>query len=224
MLTFDCFGTLVDWRHGIRTSAELLFPSHGQAVLDAYSKHESQVEGEVPFRRYRYVLAESFRRAATELDLHLTPDDENVLEASLPYWPVFSDVGLALSTLRADSWRLAILTNCDRDLIAETCRRLPAEFDIVVTAEDVESYKPGLAHFRRFESIVGASAEAWIHVAQSYFHDISPASQMDVSRIWINRQRESNDPTIADAVLTSLSELPAAVSDLCYARGRPRRA
>src|SRR5207249_498100 len=82
--------------------------------------------------------------------------------------------GPALSTLRREGWKLALLTNCDRDLIAQTQRRLPASFDAVVTAEDVSAYKPNHAHFKLFQSTFGSSAKAWIHVAQSYFHDIRP--------------------------------------------------
>ncbi|HEV2413461.1 MAG TPA: HAD family hydrolase [Candidatus Dormibacteraeota bacterium] len=213
-LTFDCFGTLVDWRHGIGTTGELLFAGNGSRFLDAYNGLEAEVENEGPFKPYRTVLAETTRRAARLLELDLKPDDATALASTIPYWPVFADVGPALGALHDEGWKLALLTNCDRDLIALTQRRLPVPFEAVVTAEDVSAYKPDPAHFRRFQSTFGSSAGAWIHVAQSYFHDIRPTHDLGIRRIWVNRQGEKDDPSLADAVISGLGELPAAVRNL----------
>ncbi|TMD33040.1 MAG: HAD family hydrolase, partial [Chloroflexi bacterium] len=120
-------------------------------------------------------------------------------------------------SLHSEGWKLALLTNCDRDLIALTERRLPEPFDAVITAEDVSAYKPDPAHFSRFESVFGTSADAWIHVAQSYYHDIKPASELGIRRIWVNRQGEKDDPSLADAVVSGLGELPKAVTKLAAA-------
>jgi 2-haloacid dehalogenase len=212
-LTFDCFGTLIDWRHGIRTTGELLFPGNGEAFLEAYIALEAEVE-EGPFKRYRAVLTETTRRAANHLSLALKPDDATALVSTIPYWPPFGDVGPALAELRREGWKFALLTNCDRDIIALTQRRLPASFDAVVTAEDVSAYKPSPAHFRLFQSTFGSSAGAWIHVAQSYFHDIRPAHELGITRIWVNRQGQQDDPSLADAVISGLAELPSAVAQL----------
>ena len=213
-LTFDCFGTLIDWRHGIRTTGELLFPGRGADFLDAYIPLEAEVESEASFKRYRAVLAETSRRAAKQLGVDLKVDDATALVDTIPHWPPFADVGPALSELRKAGWKLALLTNCDRDLIALTQRRLPASFDAVVTAEDVSAYKPNHAHFTLFQSTFGSSAEAWIHVAQSYFHDIRPTHEMGITRIWVNRQGEKSDPSLADSVVSGLAELPDAVARL----------
>ena len=212
-LTFDCFGTLIDWRHGILTTGELLFPGRGPEFLEAYINLEAEVE-EGPFKRYRAVLTETTRRAAAQLSLDLKPDDATALVSTIPYWPPFGDVGPALAELRKDGWKLALLTNCDRDIIALTQRRLPASFGAVVTAEDVSAYKPNSAHFRLFQSTFGSSADTWIHVAQSYFHDIRPTRELGITRVWVNRRREKDDPSIADAVIGGLDELPAAVNRL----------
>jgi 2-haloacid dehalogenase len=212
-LTFDCFGTLIDWRHGIRTTGELLFPGQGVAFLEAYIALEAEVE-EGPFKRYRAVLTETTRRAANRLSLALKPDDATALVSTIPYWPPFGDVGPALAELRREGWKFALLTNCDRDIIALTQRRLPASFDAVVTAEDVSAYKPSPAHFRLFQSTFGSSAGAWIHVAQSYFHDIRPAHELGITRIWVNRQGQKDDPSLADAVISGLAELPSTVAQL----------
>ncbi len=213
-LTFDCFGTLIDWRHGIRTTGELLFPGHGPAFLDAYIALEAEIESEGSFRRYRAVLTETTRRVAKRLSLELKPDDATALVSTIPYWPPFGDVGPALAEVRKDGWKLALLTNCDRDIIALTQRRLPASFDAVVTAEDVSAYKPNHAHFKLFQSTFGSSAAAWIHVAQSYFHDITPAHALGITRIWVNRQGEKDDPALADRMIRGLTELPGAVAEL----------
>ncbi|TAN31605.1 HAD family hydrolase [bacterium] len=216
-MTFDCFGTLIDWRHGIRTTGELLFPGRGADFLGAYIEMEAEVENEGSFRRYRAVLTDTARRVAQHLSLELKPDDATALVSTIPYWPSFADVGPALGRLRRDGWKLALLTNCDRDLIALTQRRLPVPFDAVVTAEDVSAYKPDPAHFRLFQSTFGASADVWIHVAQSYYHDIRPTSELGITRIWVNRQGEKDDPSLADAVVSGLAELPAAVGRLATA-------
>ena len=213
-LTFDCFGTLVDWRHGIQTTGELLFPGRGAEFLDTYIALEAEVESEASFKRYRAVLTETTRRAARELGFELKPDDATALVSTIPYWPPFDDVGPALAELRKGGWKFALLTNCDRDIIALTQRRLPAAFDAVVTAEDVSAYKPNPAHFRLFQSTFGSSASAWIHVAQSYFHDIRPTHDLGISRIWVNRQGQHDDPSLADAVIAGLSQLPDAVGEL----------
>jgi 2-haloacid dehalogenase len=209
--TFDCFGTLVDWRHGIATGIELLFPGRGAELLEVYNRIEPQVQAEQPVRRYREVLAESLRRTAAEAGVELVPDDASVLGTGLPYWPVFPDVRPALTALREAGWRLALLTNCDRDLIGETQRRLVVPIDAIVTAEDVGSYKPGHAHFTRFAASFDASRENWVHVAQSHFHDMVPAQALDIRRVWINRHAEPHDPSIADAVLPGLDDLVATV-------------
>jgi 2-haloacid dehalogenase len=217
-LTFDCFGTLIDWRHGIRTTGELLFPGHGPEFLDVYIKLEAEVEGEGSFKRYRAVLTDTTRRAAKQLALDLKPDDATALVSTIPHWPPFGDVGPALTELRKEGWKLALLTNCDRDIIALTQRRLPANFDAVVTAEDVSAYKPSPAHFKLFQSTFASSADAWVHVAQSYFHDIKPTHELGITRIWVNRQREKDDPSLADAVISGLAELPEAVGRLSKVR------
>ncbi|TMB88955.1 MAG: HAD family hydrolase [Chloroflexi bacterium] len=217
-LTFDCFGTLIDWRHGIRTTGELLFPGRGAEFLDAYVTVEAEVETEGSFRRYRAVLTETVRRVAQRMSLDLKPDDATALVSTIPYWPPFAHVGPALSELRREGWKFALLTNCDRDIIALTQRRLPVSFDAVVTAEDVAAYKPSPAHFLLFKSTFGTSADEWIHVAQSYYHDIRPTSELGISRIWVNRQGESDDPTLADAMITGLAELPEAVREVSQAR------
>ncbi|MCF6474323.1 HAD family hydrolase [Nonomuraea sp. MG754425] len=209
-VTFDCFGTLVDWRHGILGSAELIAPGQGVRLLEAYNRHEHVVQAESPAMRYRLVLAEALRRACAEEKVPLAADDASVLGATLPYWPVFPEVGAKLGALREAGWRLALLTNCDRDLIAETRRRLPVPFDAVVTSEDAGAYKPADAHFELFRG--SYEPEVWVHVAQSYFHDMEPAHRLGLPRVWVNRhgQRPAK-PSIVPHVRPDLHGLLAAV-------------
>jgi 2-haloacid dehalogenase len=206
-VTFDCFGTIVDWRHGIATGAELLFPGHGAALLAAYNRHEALVQRQFPTMRYRQVLAETLRRATADAGLPLLADDASVLATGMPYWPVFGDTRAALTSLRAAGWRLALLTNCDRDIIGETRRRIGVPIDAVVTAEDVGSYKPAHGHFTRFAESFDVPRDRWVHVAQSWFHDMMPARELGIPRVWINRLGSSDDPSIADAVLPDLADL-----------------
>ncbi|MFF4616873.1 HAD-IA family hydrolase [Nonomuraea jabiensis] len=210
--TFDCFGTLVDWRHGIRTSAELIAPGQGARLLEAYNRHEHVVQAESPTLRYRHVLAEALRRACADEKVELNEDDASVLGTTLPYWPVFPEVGAELSALRGAGWRLALLTNCDRDLVAETRRRLPVAFDAVLTSEDVGAYKPADAHFETFRR--SYEPARWVHVAQSYFHDMVPAHRLGIPRVWINRQGERPaDEKIIQQLLPDLGGLLSVVEN-----------
>lgn len=206
-VTFDCYGTLIDWRHGIRTSLELVFPGHGARLLDAYNRFEPQVQAEHPTMRYRQVLAETLRRALIEEGIDAAGDDLSVLGDTIGYWPVFPDVRPALEALRAEGWRLALLTNCDRDLIALSRRRLGVDVDAVITAEDVGAYKPEYKHFQRFAETFDVTGDRWVHVAQSHFHDMVPARHLGIPRIWINRLEDRVDDIVADAVLPSLDGL-----------------
>lgn len=215
-ITFDCFGTLVDWRHGIRTSAELIAPGHGAQLLVEFGRQEPAVQGENPRMRYRLVLAEALRRACARLGVPLHEDDAVVLGDTIGFWPVFPEVRTALTGLREAGWNLALLTNCDRDLIALTQRRLPVPLDAVVTAEDAGAYKPAHDHFHRFEQSHRVPRDRWVHVAQSWFHDIVPARDLGIRRVWVDRLQEAgqggHDPAAADAVLPDLARIVATVA------------
>jgi 2-haloacid dehalogenase len=213
-LTFDCFGTLVDWRHGIRTGAELLFPGRGEELLAGFVRHEPVVQAEQPGMRYRAVLAESLRRSCADAGLDLPDDDAAVLATSLPFWPVFPDTRAGLTRLREAGWRLALLTNCDRDLIAQTLRRIAVPIDAVVTSEDVGAYKPDPAHFERFRASLAPDDEhpEWVHVAQGWFHDIGVARSLGLPAIWVNRRGEDHDAAGIGAVqVRDLAGVPAAL-------------
>jgi 2-haloacid dehalogenase len=133
--------------------------------------------------------------------------------------PVFGDAGAALNTLRERGWRLAFLTNCDEDLFATTRTRLPAPFDLWVTAEEVRSYKPDLAHFRTFAEKTGATAANWIHVANSWVLDMLPAARMGLRSVWVDRDLTGHPAKLADRRVSSMRRLPEAVSDVSAVPG-----
>ena len=138
---------------------------------------------------------------------------ETFIEA-WPSMPIFPDVAEALSTLTSLGWRLAILTNCDEDLFAETSARLPVPFDVVVTAERVRSYKPDLGHFRTFAELTGATPANWIHVANSWVHDIAPAARMGLRSVWVDRDHTGHPAKFAERRVTTMRRLPETVTDV----------
>ena len=213
-VSFDCYGTLVDWNRGITAAMESLSPGRGPELRALYDRVEPEVEAERPFRTYREVLAEVLRRCARSAGVELAAGGDGALAASLPGWPVFADVGPALGSLRDAGHRIAILSNVDPDLFAGTRERLPVEIDLVVTAADVRSYKPGAAHFERFRELTGAGPGEWVHAACSWFHDVSPAHRLGIPAVWVNRDRGTEDPSLAAAVIPDLVTLPAVVSSL----------
>jgi 2-haloacid dehalogenase len=161
--------------------------------------------------RYREILAEGLRRAAAREGIGLPPGGEHALTEHWAEMPIFDDVGPALGALRDAGWSLAILTNCDDDLIATTVERMPVEFDLLVTAEQVGSYKPAHGHWRRFAELT-SEREGWVHAANSWFIDIRPASELGIPRVWVDRDRSGHDAAIADVVLPDLRGLPDAVA------------
>src|SRR5438270_6593467 len=146
--TFDCYGTLIDWNAGIRAQLERLFGGgHGDRLLARYHELEPAVEAE-SFRTYREVLATTLARLAAEEDAALPEHEGDALGRSLPGWPPFPEVPAALAEARRRGWKLAILSNSDRDLIAASIERLGVPFEHAIVAEEVKSYKPRHGHWR----------------------------------------------------------------------------
>jgi 2-haloacid dehalogenase len=190
-ISFDCYGTLVDWLSGFSVILEPVAGKMTGRLLDAYHRQEGLVESEQPFPSYKQVLASSLSRAANEIGLALTEEQANVLAKEWHRQPVFDDVEPALAQLRSAGWKLAVLTNCDEDLFERTHGCFRKRFDHVVTAERVRSYKPATAHFKFFQKKTGVRTEDWVHVACSWFHDIVPARELRLRHIWLDREREN---------------------------------
>lgn len=213
-ITFDCFGTLVDWHTGF---ANILRPLAGERVgelIAAYHRYERPLEHERPHRLYADVLREGVARAAREIGLAVAPAALDALPANWGTQPVFADVEPALAELRGAGWKLAVLTNCDRALFAQTQRGFRQPFDLVVTAEEVKDYKPSLAHFRHFWRVSGVAPGNWIHAACSFYHDIGPAREMSIASIWVDRDRTGEDLAAATARIENLAALAETIRRL----------
>ena len=186
----------------------------GAALLAAYHQAELIVEAGPSWLPYRSVLSQALLMAARRVGIRLPAGAESALDEAWPQMPVFADAGAALSTLAGAGWRLAILTNCDEDLFATTLPRLPVPFDLVVTAEQVRSYKPDLAHFRQFATLTGATPQTWIHVGCSWVHDILPAARVGVRSVWVDRDLTGHPAKAAERRITALRRLPEMVADV----------
>jgi 2-haloalkanoic acid dehalogenase type II len=193
IVTFDCYGTLIDWERGIRDAFSAAAASartsvDPDAVIKLYVETEAAVEGG-PYRRYRAVLAETARRIARQLGWPLPESRARFLADSMPAWPPFPDTNPALRRLADAGYRLGILSNVDDDLLAWSRRHLSAFFEIAVTAQQVGSYKPSPRHFAMARELIGSAR--WLHAAQSYFHDVVPARALGIPVAWINRKGET---------------------------------
>lgn len=201
VLTFDCYGTLIDWEAGIYTALRPLLrkleQNTGQtlsrdAVLEAFARHETEQEEATPAMIYSEVLATVHRRLAEEWNLTVDDAAHARFGASVPDWPAFPDSAEALAYLK-QHYQLVILSNVDRESFKGSNRRLGVEFDAIYTAQDIGSYKPDP---RNFEYMLGQLALRGIvktevlHTAQSLFHDHGPAKQFGLISAWIDRRHD----------------------------------
>jgi 2-haloalkanoic acid dehalogenase type II len=196
IITFDCYGTLIDWESGIadaflRAAAEDGVRLDRHQILGAYAAIEPVVEHE-RYRAYHDVLTETAARVGHMLGWPLAYERATFLANSLPYWQPFPDTNAALERLAAAGYRLGILSNVDDDLLAATRRRFTVGFDLVITAQQVRSYKPAPPHFIAARERIGGAP--WLHAAQSNFHDILPTNAMGIPNAWINRKHEQTLP------------------------------
>ena len=193
--TFDCYGTLVDWNAGIQAELGRLFGAADSGELLArYHVIEPRVQREHPGWSYRAVMAAVLSELASQAGTVLPPGEDDALGRSLPGWPVFPEVPGALAEARERGWRLAALSNSDRDLIEASLQVIGVPFDLAIVASEVGSYKPAPGHWRAFDAATGAGRSRHVHVAQSHFHDIVPAHDLGIRSIWINRLGERADP------------------------------
>ncbi|HEY3551993.1 MAG TPA: HAD-IA family hydrolase [Gaiellaceae bacterium] len=206
--TFDCYGTLIDWNGGIGRELERLFgAARGGELLRAYHEVEPQIQREDPGRSYREVMAVTLAR------LGAPADEEDALGRSLPDWDPFPEVPAALEEARTRGWRLAVLSNTDRDLLDATLARIGVEFELSVVASEIGSYKPSFGHWDEFFARSGAERERHVHVAASLFHDIAPATALGLRTVWVNRLGEDAEPQ-PDVELHSLAGLADSLGSL----------
>jgi 2-haloacid dehalogenase len=223
-VTFDCFGTLVDWQAGFAAALRPFVGDKAPEVLRAYHAHERDVEREQPLRSYKDVLVTALVRAAAEHGVSISPTAARALHQAWPSMRPFDDVEMMLAELRSKGWRLAVLTNCDEDLFLITHRMFKAPFDFVLTAERVRGYKPTLWHFRGFERLMRVDRRDWVHVACSWYHDIAPVRALGIQHVWLDRERTGEPGVPASVQVHSATDVVGAIDRLVARRGNGERA
>jgi 2-haloacid dehalogenase len=205
VLTFDCYGTLIDWETGILSALQPILTDHGvtadaERLLALHAELESAAE-QGPYAPYRQLLMTVLRGLGERLSFTPSAAEQSQFADAVGDWPPFADTRAALRALRR-RFRLAIISNTDDDLFARTNQQLDVTFDWIVTAQQVKSYKPSLNNFREALARIGLPTEQVLHVAQSLFHDHVPAKQVGLETVWINRRHGKAGPgatPIADA-------------------------
>ena len=214
--TFDCYGTLIDWRAGINGELERLFGvEDAPHLLERYHELEPEVQAEA-YRSYGEVLTLTLMRLADAESLAIPEGEADALARALPEWKPFPEVRASLEELRNRGWKLAILSNSDRNLIAASREQIGVPFELTIVAEDVGSYKPAHGHWERFREETGVGDENHLHVAASLFHDIAPANELGIRSVWINRLGEPPRPR-PTRELADLSNLPETLDELVAA-------
>lgn len=188
VITFDCYGTLIDWETGIKNAFQIICGKDSTkiaGIFERYQEEERKLE-KLSYRPYKRILSDALCAATKRDGFNLSQTDSEILAEELPKWKPFPDTNPSLKKL-ADSYTLGILSNIDDDLLAGTLKHFNVEFDIIVSAERVRSYKPNHGHFKEAARIIGG--RKWTHVAASLYHDIEPSSTLGLDSIWVNRKQ-----------------------------------
>ena len=191
VLTFDCYGTLIDWETGILDALRPVFASHQvelvpDRTLELYGELESAAECG-SYREYKTILRTVLEGLGSRFGFTPTAKELEQFSTSVKDWPAFADSPAALQALHK-KYRLAIVSNVDDDLFAHSAQRLQVRFDWIITAQQAKSYKPSLNNFRVAFDRIGVPQSRILHVAQSLFHDIAPANTLGLSSVWVNRR------------------------------------
>jgi 2-haloacid dehalogenase len=191
VLTFDCYGTLIDWERGILAALRAPLAAHGIAaadedVLGAFARHEAEVEAG-PYRPYREVLGAVLEAMLGHFGAEPSAEERAAFGGSVADWPAFADSPTALAKLH-ERFKLAVITNCDDDLFAASEAKLGLTFDWVVTAQQAKRYKPNPRGFELMFERVGLPPARILHVAQSLYHDHVPAKRLGLSTVWVDRR------------------------------------
>jgi 2-haloacid dehalogenase len=205
--TFDCYGTLIDWNGGVARELERLFgAARVGELLPRYHEVERELQRERPTATYREILTQTLPRLG-----HIPADEEDALARSLPGWQPFPEVPAALEDAKARGWKLAILSNTDRDFIDASIANIGVDFEFAIVASEIGSYKPDPGHWRTFRERV--TPDVHVHVGASLFHDVATAIELGLPTVWINRLGESPEPQ-PDVELHSLTGLGDALDSL----------
>lgn len=192
VLSFDCYGTLIDWENGILKALKTILSSHSpnlsdKQILERFAERESiQESGE--YFKYREILKRVVENFGAQLNFAPTEAELNALAESIKDWKPFPDTVEALKALKK-RYKLTIISNIDDDLFAYTAKKLGVEFDWIITAQQVKSYKPSLQNFEFAIQRMGIEPNKLLHVAQSVYHDVVPAKTMGITAVWVNRRQ-----------------------------------
>ena len=203
-MSFDCYGTIVDWETGISDAVAGICARHGlektrEEILALFADSEPKVQTSGEFLDYRRVLRDVLAIMARQLGIALSGNEADALSDSLPRWPVFPDAVAALRTLQT-RYQLAIISNVDDDLFQQTQDVLGVSFDAVVTSLQARSYKPDLRNFHLAQERMGVESANWLHVGESLHHDIGPANLLGLDSVWVNRPDRGGGTRPTDAV------------------------
>lgn len=200
-LTFDCYGTLIDWETGLLAALRPVFAARGLSAdesgwLESYAIVERYAEGADGrgYRPYWQVLREAMAGLDQTYGLRLSESELGTLADSLPRWPAFPDTIAAVERLRAAGFRIGVISNIDESLFRATCEHSGLRPDWVVTAEHCRSYKPSHNNFQTAARLHGLDAASWVHIAQSLYHDIEPATRLGLRTIWVDRRAGKAGP------------------------------
>jgi 2-haloalkanoic acid dehalogenase type II len=208
-LTFDCYGTLIDWRKGIIDNFKKFANFENSQNLDLFNRYVLlEAKNETSYSTYSRVLASTFLSLARELNLNPSDRQANAFAGSITRWPAFSDTKPTLKSLGEKGYKRIILSNIDRELLSETIRQNELEVDGYITAEDVKSYKPQKGHWIELLKRYDISRDDVIHIAGSIYHDIIPASEIGFKTIWVNRYGDQAKFSVVPTFsVNSLSEV-----------------
>ncbi|CAD7779989.1 Haloacetate dehalogenase H-2 [Candidatus Methanoperedenaceae archaeon GB50] len=214
VLSFDCYGTLIDWETGIIAAIRPVLSNYNillgdEQILELYAEIEAKIE-KGKYVEYREVLRKVMLQFGNQLGFVPSASELDCLVESLRNWLPFPDTVKALQILKK-KYRLAIISNIDNDLFAFSAKHLKVKFDWVITAEQAKSYKPSLHNFKFAIDRIGVSPEKILHIAQSIYHDIIPAKKIGLSTVWVNRRK---DKTGSGATLPARGKPDLEVSDL----------
>lgn len=195
VLTFDCYGTLIDWEGGMRAALASVIEKR-ELSLDPFEIHEKYAEIEPEIQetrggRYVDVMRMSVRETFAHFGLEVTDKEAGIFGDTLASWPKFPDTTEALAEMKNRGYKLVILSNTDDNFIRQSIETIGVEFDEVITAEAVGSYKPAQGHWDRMLETLGVSKDVVLHVAQSYYHDVVPATGLGFKMAWINRKGQT---------------------------------
>ncbi len=227
-ISFDCYGTLIDWESGILPVLRTVLGNHGQslpdaAILELYGEFEAEAESG-PYQSYRDVLQAVVRAFADRLRFAASSAEIRSLPDSVHAWPPFPDTVAALRDLQK-RYKLVVISNIDDDLFAETQKHLGVEFDGVITAQQAGSYKPSLNNFQMALRTLALSPDRLLHAGQSIYHDVVPARSLGISTVWVNRKsaRPGIGAVRASTALASEKQPDLEVADLASLAAAPRQ-